>query len=128
MRHPAISAQITFLSTPSLAQTARFYEETIGLRLALDQGTCRIYQVGRESYIGFCQRENLPAPPGSENSNQVIITLVTPDVDGWYQCLTERGVEFDQAPVANSTYNIYHCFLRDPNGYLVEIQRFLHLF
>ena len=98
------------------------------LRLALDQGTCRIYQVGRESYIGFCQRENLPTPPGSENSNQVIITLVTPDVDGWYQCLTERGVEFDQAPVANSTYNIYHCFLRDPNGYLVEIQRFLHLF
>jgi catechol 2,3-dioxygenase-like lactoylglutathione lyase family enzyme len=128
MRHPAISAQITFLSTPSLAQTARFYEETIGLRLALDQGTCRIYQVGRESYIGFCQRENLPTPPGSENSNQVIITLVTPDVDGWYQYLTERGVEFDQAPVANSTYNIYHCFLRDPNGYLVEIQRFLHLF
>jgi hypothetical protein len=21
--------------------------------------------------------------------------------------------------------NIYHCFLRDPNGYLIEIQRFL---
>ncbi|MGC9334228.1 MAG: VOC family protein, partial [Anaerolineae bacterium] len=23
---------------------------------------------------------------------------------------------------------IYHCFLRDPNGYLIEIQRFLHAF
>ncbi|OQY24133.1 MAG: hypothetical protein DRJ03_06405 [Chloroflexi bacterium] len=25
----------------------------------------------------------------------------------------------------NPRYNIYHCFLRDPNGYLIEIQRFL---
>ena len=22
--------------------------------------------------------------------------------------------------------HIYHCFLRDPNGYLIEIQRFLN--
>ena len=28
-------------------------------------------------------------------------------------------------PALNPEYGIYHCFLRDPNGYLVEIQRFL---
>ena len=32
-----------------------------------------------------------------------------------------RGKE----PVMNATYNIYHFFMRDPDGYLVEIQRFL---
>jgi catechol 2,3-dioxygenase-like lactoylglutathione lyase family enzyme len=28
----------------------------------------------------------------------------------------------------NRDYDICHCFLRDPNGYLIEIQRFLHPF
>jgi len=36
----------------------------------------------------------------------------------------ERGVVFDSPPALNPKYNIYHCFLRDPNGYLLEIQRF----
>jgi hypothetical protein len=27
-------------------------------------------------------------------------------------------------PAHSDTYRIYHCFLRDPNGYLVEFQRF----
>lgn len=128
MRHPTISAQITFLYTPNLGRTARFYEETMGLRLALDQGTCRIYEIGRESYLGFCQRDAPPALPGNKSSIGVIVTLVTPDVDDWYQYLTEQGVEFEQAPVLNNTYNIYHCFLRDPDGHLIEIQRFLHPF
>ena len=35
--------QITFLYTPDLMNTAEFYEVTLALRLALDQGSCRIY-------------------------------------------------------------------------------------
>jgi catechol 2,3-dioxygenase-like lactoylglutathione lyase family enzyme len=27
-------------------------------------------------------------------------------------------------PAHNPRYGIYHCFLHDPNGYLVEIQSF----
>jgi catechol 2,3-dioxygenase-like lactoylglutathione lyase family enzyme len=51
--------------------------------------------------------------------------LVTDKVDEWYAFLQARGVEFDQAPALNDRYHIYHCFLRDPNGYLIEIQQFL---
>jgi hypothetical protein len=54
----------------------------------------------------------------------VIVTLVTQDVDGWYARLLERGIAFEKAPAFNPDYNIYHCFLRDPNEYLLEIQRF----
>lgn len=43
MTHPAITAQITFLYTSHLGQTAEFCEETKGLRLYLDQGTCRSF-------------------------------------------------------------------------------------
>ena len=37
-----IAQHITFLDTRDLARTADFYERILGLRLARDQGTCRI--------------------------------------------------------------------------------------
>ena len=111
--------QITFLATRDLAATARFYEEVLGLPLVRDQGDCRIYRVSRDGLVGFCQRAAALEQPAG-----IIITLVTEDVDGWYARLQSRGVPFDQPPVANPKYAIYHCFLRDPNGYLLEIQRF----
>lgn len=118
MNHPPFDQQITFLATEDLAATAHFYEEMLGLPLALDQGDCRIYQVSRAGLLGFCQRVAGPQPAG------VIVTLVTQDVDGWYRRLCACGVSFDRPPALNPKYNIYHCFLRDPNGYLLEIQRF----
>jgi catechol 2,3-dioxygenase-like lactoylglutathione lyase family enzyme len=111
--------QITFLYTADLAATARFYEEMLGLPLALDQGDCRIYQVSRDGLLGFCQRASAPQQPAG-----IIVTLVTQDVDGWHARLARQGVAFEHPPALNPTYNIYHCFLRDPNGYLLEIQHF----
>jgi catechol 2,3-dioxygenase-like lactoylglutathione lyase family enzyme len=111
--------QITFLYTADLAASARFYEETLGLPLALDQGDCRIYQVSRDGLLGFCQRASAPQQPAG-----IIVTLVTQDVDGWHARLAQQGVVFEHPPALNPKYNIYHCFLRDPNGYLLEIQRF----
>jgi catechol 2,3-dioxygenase-like lactoylglutathione lyase family enzyme len=116
-----IDSQITFLYTRDLDATARFYEDIMGLSLWLDQGTCRIYQVTGSAYVGFCKRDD--AKRGDEQ--HVIFTLVTEDVDGWYHMLQTRGVAFEKAPSVNPKYNIYHCFLRDPNGHLIEIQHFL---
>jgi catechol 2,3-dioxygenase-like lactoylglutathione lyase family enzyme len=128
MGHPPISAQITFLYTPDLVQTARFYEDTMGLLLKLDQGSCRIYELAGDSYLGFCERVGAQGEAEAQHMKQMIFTLVTPDVDGWYEHLRGKGVEFDEEPQLNATYGIYHCFLRDPNGYLIEIQRFLEPF
>ena len=113
-----IDAQITFCYTRDLPRTARFYEEVVGLRLVLDQGGCRIYRTAAGAYLGFCGRDDADRPAG------VILTLVTDGVDAWHARLSERGVEFEKAPAHNPEYGIYHCFFRDPNGYLLEIQRF----
>ena len=119
MKKLTIDQQITFLYTPNLAATARFYEEILGLEIALDQGSCRIYATASDAYLGFCER----AEAGVDPTN-VIFTLVTSDVDDWYEILKEKGVDFEKPPALNPHYQIYHCFLRDPNGYLIEIQRF----
>jgi catechol 2,3-dioxygenase-like lactoylglutathione lyase family enzyme len=111
-------AQITFGYTRDPEATWRFYEEVLGLRLVLDQGGCRIYRAAGDAYLGMCHRAGAPRPEG------VILTLVTDDVDGWHRRLVEHGVTFEKEPAQNPEYGIYHCFFRDPNGYLLEIQRF----
>lgn len=119
MKRPKLTQQITFLHTADLAKTADFYENILGLPLVLDQGVCRIYATCGDAYLGFCEHLEAPAQPGG-----IIITLVAPEVDTWYAYLQEQGVTFTKPPQHNPRYNIYHCFLHDPNGYLLEIQRF----
>lgn len=120
MRKLPIHQQITFLMVRDLEATARFYRGLLGLPLAVDQGSCQIYRVVGDAYLGFCER------PGSVGSTGgVIVTLVTPEVDAWYEHLKGEGVSFEEAPSVNRAYNIYHCFARDPDGYLIEIQHFL---
>lgn len=119
MIRPPLDQQVTFLYTQNLAATDRFYGEIMELPLVLDQGSCRIYQVGADSFLGFCERVEAPAQPVG-----IIFTFVTQAVDEWHAYLTAKGVEFEKPPSLNPTYNIYHTFLRDPNGYLLEIQRF----
>ncbi|GAP18053.1 VOC family protein [Levilinea saccharolytica] len=120
----AIERLITFLYTQKLAETAHFYENLLQLRLVLDQGDCRIYETAPRAYVGFCKRMQ----PEGQTREGVILTLITPDVDDWYRSLCALGAEFEHPPVLNPKYQIYHCFLRDPNGYRIEIQQFIQPF
>jgi catechol 2,3-dioxygenase-like lactoylglutathione lyase family enzyme len=113
-----VDAQIVFFATRDLEATTRFYVDGLGLPLTLDQGTCRIFRVAHGAFLGFCRRDAAPNPDG------VTVTLVTEDVDGWFDRLRTRGIAIEKAPAHNPAYKITHGFLRDPNGYLVEIQRF----
>lgn len=124
MTHPGVSAQITFLYTTDLARSAAFYGDVLGLDLALDQGGCRIYRLTSSAYVGVCERTAEEIQGRDPGRRSVILTLVTQDVDLWYEELSRRGVVFDHPPRRNEHYRIYHTFLRDPNGYLIEIQRF----
>jgi len=117
--HPPIEHCTTFLYTRDLAATAHFYEDVMGLQLALDQGDCRIYRIAESAFLGFCERENAPQHPDG-----VILTIISEEVDRWHLHLRDHGVAFEKEPTFNPDYQIYHCFLRDPNGYLIEIQRF----
>jgi len=109
---------ITFLHTADLAMTADFYERILSLPLARDQGVCRIYKISADGYLGFCAHLQAVSP------HDVIATLVTHDVDGWHERLKAEGVEILKPPTHNPQYAIYHFFFKDPNGYLLEIQRF----
>lgn len=119
MRRPPIDSQITFLTVADLGASSEFYGELLGLEMVLDQGTCRIFQVTSTAYLGACTHREDANPEG------VIVTLVSDHVDQWYQNLVAAGAEFESRPELNADFNIYHAFLRDPDGHLVEIQQFM---
>ncbi|MFU8827155.1 MAG: VOC family protein [Brevefilum sp.] len=119
MTIPKITQQITFLHAQNLVETRHFYAHLLGLPLARDQGSCLIFQVTPEAYLGFCEHIE-PIPPG----RKVILTLVSEDVDGWYTKLTANHQDLVDPPRHNPKYEIYHFFVPDPNGYWIEIQRF----
>ncbi len=109
---------VVFLYTADMAATTEFYEVLLGLPRVLDQCDCRIWRIAGDSFLGFCTREGVK-PSG------VCVTFVTDDVDGVCDGLKGLGVAFEKEPAYNERYNIYNAFLRDPNGYLLEVQRFL---
>jgi len=111
--------QITFLLVADLEKSTTFYRDTLGLRVVLDQGDCRIMQVADAAFIGVCERQ------GRTDHDSVLVTLVTDQVDERHDELVAAGVLCEKEPQLHPDYDVYHAFYRDPDGFLVEIQRFL---
>jgi catechol 2,3-dioxygenase-like lactoylglutathione lyase family enzyme len=78
-----------------------------------------IYRISNDGFLGICTASGVHAVPEG-----VILTLVTDAVDQWHTFLVAKGIAIESAPQLNPKFNIYHLFLRDPNGYLIEIQTF----
>jgi len=111
---------IPFYGTDDLDSTDRFYKDQLGLSLHKDQGVCRIYEVLPGGWIGFCTHMEVAI-----GEHSPIITLLTEKVDEVYQSLKKFDCDLGDPPQENPRFKIYHFFVRDPNGYLVEVQKFL---
>lgn len=108
---------IVFMKTKQLESIHRFYTETIGCDLWLDQGGCVILQHGN-LLLGFCAADT--AETGG------ILTFFYPsdkDVDRMYERLAGTS---DAPPRHNDRYRIYQFFARDPEDRVLEFQYFMH--
>ncbi len=110
------TGSLVFLFVTDLDRSTEFYE-SLGLEVLIDQGSCRILGSGGTLMVGLCG-DRTPSPDG------VIFTLVTDRVEEVCADVGSRGVVFEQEPRYSPEYDITHAFVRDPDGYLVEIQRF----
>jgi catechol 2,3-dioxygenase-like lactoylglutathione lyase family enzyme len=111
-------AFISFLPSEDLDRSADFYERVLGLSLTVDQGACRIYRVTDTAFLGVCLREPFEGPAGA------VTTIVADDVDGWCERILAEGWAVRSGPQFSETYKIYHAYVDDPDGNLLEIQRF----
>ena len=114
-----LRGQITFLPTSDLAATHAFYADLLGLPLVRDQGVCRIYATAPGAFVGFCDRGY--AVP---DRYRVVLTLLVDDVEGAFERLRDASADIVSEPAHSERFAAVTAFVRDPNGYLVELQRF----
>lgn len=111
---------ITFLGTKDLNETSNFYQNILGLTIYKDQNVCLIFNINNQSKIGFCEHMSV-----IYDDKSPIITFVTEEVDKFYTKLMKAGIYIEENPKTNPKFNIYYFFFKNPNGYTIEIQRFL---
>jgi len=123
MKRPNIQSQITFLYYRDLARAARFYEDVLQFELCEDQGDARIYRVSGKAFVGIV--DEAKGHCRAQETNAVLITLVTEDVEGWYAYLEKCGVKLLTEVKQPDGFPVECFFFEDPEGYQYEVQRFL---
>ena len=123
--HPLLEQQVTFLYARDAAACWSFYEGLLQLRLVQDQGAARIYEVAAgRAFLGICTATGPRVSDDPRVEGGVCFTFVTPEVDGWYDHLRAAGATIAHPPRNGGGGRIYHFFLHDPAGNLLEFQRF----
>lgn len=117
----AITSSISFYPCFDIEETTRFYSQLLGLPLYEDQGSARIFDTGY-GYWGFCQYDDrTPQPAGlclSLNCESI------EDVDAHFARLSPH-CQVVAPPARHPKFPVYSFFIRDPNGYTVELQKLL---
>ena len=117
---PEISKHIQWVYTEDLESTAEFYHQCLGLERIRATDAMQLFATSATACIGVCRvfDDRVVEPRGG------MLSIVTDDVDAWYRRLCERGVSIDEPPGRLERFGIYHFFVRDPNGYIIEFERF----
>jgi lactoylglutathione lyase len=118
-----VKGLIPWLYYRDLPRAMRFYEEVMGFEMVVDQGWSKIYKIRDGAYIGLVDGERGYHRPSE--SKPVIICLNVHDADAWYERLVESGVEVADQPQESERLRIKVFMLRDPEGYVIEIQESL---
>lgn len=122
MSVPEVDSLITFLYYENLDEAVSFYEDVMGFEKTVDQGWAKIYRVAGVAHVGLVDgRRGYHRP---SHTKPVMITVVVQDVDEWYRYLRGKGVETLSEPKDHPEIDIRAFLLEDPEGYVIEIQRF----
>ena len=120
MERPAgADLTITFLYYRDLPGAMRFYEEVMGLTLAIDQGWSKIYRTSAGAHVGLVDESR--GMHRSHPIKPVQLCLRVPDVGKWHEWIAARGIAVSKM-FENETLGIRAFVFEDPEGYQIEIQ------
>lgn len=111
---------ITFLYVRDLPRAMRFYEEVLGLELAIDQGWSKIYRICAGAHVGLVDERRGMNRWAETKPVQLCIRVA--DVDAWHAYAEARGLDDLSALFENDALGIRAFVFRDPEGYQIEIQ------
>lgn len=111
---------ITFFYYRDLPRAMRFYEDILGLPLAIDQGWCKIYRIAAGAHVGLVDESRGMNKWLPDKCVQLCIRV--PDVDAWYAYAQEEALDGLSDLFVNDQIGIRAFVFNDPEGYQIEIQ------
>ena len=118
-----IELAITFIYFYDLSRAMAFYENVLGLELAIDQGWSKIYKISAAAHVGLVDQA-----VGMHRANDikpVQLCLRVADVDAWHRWIASCAVQGLTSPKSNSQLGIKAFVFNDPEGYQIEVQSVL---
>ena len=111
---------ITFFYVRDLATAMQFYEQVLGLPLAIDQGWCKIYQICPGAHVGLVDETRGMNKWTADKPVQLCIRV--PDVDAWFAYARAQDLDNLSELFVNDALGIRAFVFNDPEGYQIEIQ------
>ena len=110
---------ITFQYYRDLPRAMRFYEDVLGLTLAIDQGWSKIYAIEGVAHVGLVD-ESRGMQKWAEHKT-VQLCLRVPDVDAWHAWVKSQGVAGLTEARDSVELGIRAFAMNDPEGYQIEV-------
>jgi predicted enzyme related to lactoylglutathione lyase len=116
----ATQLTIVFFYYKDLPAAMRFYEEIMGLKLAIDQGWSKIYRIGGDAHVGLVDEAH--GMHKSHPVKPVQLCIRVPDADAWHDYAKGRQVAALSDLFVSDHLGIRAFVFEDPEGYQIEIQ------
>lgn len=111
---------ITFFYYRDLGAAMRFYQDVLGLRLAIDQGWSKIYEICPGAHVGLVDETR--GMNRATRDKPVQLCIRVPDVDAWFAYAEARRLDNLSRLFINDDLGIRAFVFTDPEGYQIEIQ------
>ena len=120
---PSLDSQVTMFYYGDITDAADFYGRILGLETSIDWDWVKFYRTGPSSNVGIVQQGD-GAYHEARTDNAVMLSLVTSEVDAWYERLRDRDDVTILKPIGSGG-GIRSFLLQDPGGYTVEFFQWL---
>lgn len=122
MKRPGAPNQlsITFFYYRDLPRAMTFYEEVLGLDLAIDQGWSKIYRICPGAHVGLVDERH--GMNDWQDKKPVQLCIRVDDVAAWYAYARAQALQGLSELFENDRLGIRAFVFNDPEGYQIEIQ------
>ncbi len=120
---PSLDSQVTMLYYKDFDSAVHFYGSTLGLEMEFDWPWIKFFKTGPSSSVGIVA-EGEGAWHKAQETNAVMLSLVTSEVDAWHDRVKDRDDVIFLKAISDGG-GIRSFLLQDPGGYTVEFFEWL---
>ena len=114
-----------FITVRSVARSREFYSKVLGGTVVMEENPC-IVKLANTWILMNPGGPPTPDKPGITvvdyepgDTTSIFLNLRVADIDACYRQWSERGAQFVTPPIDRGAET--RCYMRDPDGYLIEV-------